>query len=77
MHVVFTLGLWGSTIGGAFVGLTALTFYSLKRFVSIRGSPSWESWIIENLAITFIAGAAFSFVGSIMLAVERILTLTI
>lgn len=56
---------------------TALTFYSMRAIKAIRGSPSWESWMLENLSITFIASVVFSVAGSLVLTVERILTLNI
>lgn len=77
MYVVFTLGLWGSVIGGVLVGATALTFLALKGLASIRGSPSsweiWESRTIENLFIAFVIGAALSLADSVMLAADRII----
>ena len=76
MYVVFTLGLWGSVIGGVLVGATALTFLALKGLASIRGSPSWETWesrTIENLFIAFVIGAALCLAGSVMLAADRII----
>ncbi len=73
MYVVFTLGLWGSVIGGVLVGATALTFLALKGLASIRGSPLWENRMIEELFIAFVIGTALCLAGSVMLAADRII----
>lgn len=77
MNVVLQVGVWFATVGCIIVLATALAFYTLKRLASIRGSPSWEAWLIEHLAIAFIIGVVIAFTGSLVLAVDRIVTLIV